>query len=165
MRYFTRFDLVDIMRLPLPTITDQRKLVYRPSAREVVHVYELLNHYVFDNSLTRPRIEIIPRCRKYWGMCMGERSSVLSKGSFCKIRMMDKWYCPQWMVTTLAHEMAHQYQWDIEGPEREYNGKNWIMSHGPSFFQFRNRLAEHYIPLKTAHSTRCWFKHQDMFKC
>lgn len=98
-------------------------------------------------------------------MCMGETTEQVSYGSYCKIRMMDKWYCPQWMVTTLAHEMAHQYQWDIIGPEREYNGKDWLMSHGPSFFQFRNRLAEHHIPLKTSHSTRCWFKHQDMFKC
>jgi hypothetical protein len=78
--------------------------------------------------------------------------------------MMDKFFCPQWFVTTLAHEMVHQYQWDIIGPEREHDGKEWLMSHGPSFFQFREEMEWHEISLKTAHSQRRWFKHQNLFK-
>jgi len=39
------------------------------------------------------------------------------------------------------------------------------MSHGPSFFNFRDLLLEHDIPLKTAHSQRRWYIHQDLFKC
>ena len=165
MRYFTSLDLAEIMELPLPSITMQKRLQYRPSVNDVIHVYDILNHYAFDNQLTRPKIEILPRCRKYWGMCMGETSAQAENGSYCKIRLMDKWYCPQWMVTILAHEMAHQYQWDVEGPKREHNGKHWLMSHGPSFFQFRNRLAECNVPLKTTHASKRWFTHQDMFKC
>jgi hypothetical protein len=78
--------------------------------------------------------------------------------------MMDKWFCPQWFVTTLAHEMVHQFQWDVLGPERQDNGKDWLMSHGPSFYAFREDLEPHNISLKVAHSQRRWFKHQDLFK-
>jgi hypothetical protein len=38
------------------------------------------------------------------------------------------------------------------------------MSHGPSFFTFRDELSAVNIPLKTAHSQRKWFKYQDLFK-
>ena len=77
---------------------------------------------------------------------------------------MDKWYCKQWLVTTLAHEMCHQYQWEIIGAERISMGKDPIMSHGPSFFLFRERLKEHGISLKTSHSKRKWFKYQNLFR-
>lgn len=77
---------------------------------------------------------------------------------------MDKWYCKQWLVNTLAHEMCHQYQWDIIGNQRLIEGKQPIMSHGPSFFVFREQLKEHGINLKTAHSKRKWFKYQNLFK-
>jgi hypothetical protein len=77
---------------------------------------------------------------------------------------MDKWFCMQWFITTLAHEMVHQYQWDIIGPEREQEGKDWLMSHGPSFYQFKDGMKDYNISLKTAHSQRRWFKHQDLFK-
>lgn len=151
------------MDLPLPSITDQKRLVYRPSKNEVHHVFELLNFYVFKNHLRTPSIHVLPRRRKYWGMCLGSYNRY-STGSHCEIELMDKWYCPQWMVATLAHEMCHQYQWDITGPERERQGYDPIMSHGPTFFQHKERLDKHYIPLKTAHSRRKWFMHQDMYK-
>lgn len=96
-------------------------------------------------------------------MCMGDIYRDIT-GSHCRIRLMDKWFCPQWFITTLAHEMVHQYQWDVLGPEREQEGKDWLMSHGPSFYQFRPQLHEHNISLKTAHSQRRWFKHQNLFK-
>ncbi len=159
----TSLGLSELMDLPLPTISEQKRLLFRPSRHFVHHVYELINYEVFDSELYKPRLEIQSHCQKYWGMCMGDiyRDST---GSHCTIRMMDKYFCPQWFVTTLAHEMVHQYQWDILGPEREKNGKDWLMSHGPSFFQFRNNLEWHGISLKTAHSQRRWFKHQNLFK-
>lgn len=159
----TSLDLRELMSLPLPTISEQKRLLFRPSVRFVHHVYELINYEVFGYELYKPRLEIQSHCRKYWGMCMGETYRDYT-GSHCRIRMMDKFFCPQWFVTTLAHEMVHQYQWDILGPERQENGKDWLMSHGPSFFQFREHLEWHGISLKTAHSQRRWFKHQDLFK-
>lgn len=158
------YSLAEIMNSPLPPVYIQRKLPYRPSKSDIKYVYGELNRLVFANELSMPKLVLAPRCRKYWGMCIGHHA-IYYDSSYCKIKLMDKWFCPQWMVTTLAHEMCHQYQWDIEGPKREKNGKEFLMSHGPSFFIFRDRLAEHNISLKTSHGQRRWFKHQDLFKC
>ena len=159
----TNLGLRELMHLPLPTISEQKRLLFRPSVRFVHHTYELINYEVFGNTLYKPRLEVQSHCQKYWGVCMGETYRDYT-GSHCRIRMMDKWFCPQWFVATLAHEMVHQYQWDVIGPEREKEGKDWLMSHGPSFYQFREYLEPHDIPLKVAHSQRRWFKHQNLFK-
>ena len=151
------------MSVPLPTRSVQKRLLFRPSRNFAHHIYELINYEVFDNTLYKPRLEIQSHCRTYWGMCMGETYRDYT-GSYCRIRMMDKWFCPQWFITTLAHEMVHQYQWDVLGPIREEQGKDWLMSHGPSFYQFKPDLEEYDISLKTAHSQRRWFKHQSLFK-
>lgn len=160
----TNYSLVEIMELPLPPVYVQRKLPYRPTKSEVRYVYETLNYHIFDNKLHMPKLVIASHCRKYWGMCIAE-VDINYTGSHCTIKMMDKWFCPQWMVTTLAHEMCHQYQWDIDGPKRYKRGKDYILSHGPSFFIFKDKLAKHGISLKTSHGQRRWFKHQDLFKC
>lgn len=155
--------LRDLMALPLPPIYQQKRLVFRPDYWHINYVYRLLNDCIFDNELKKPEIILAPRCRTYWGMCLGETRRQ-NTGSYCRIRMMDKWISAQWMITTLAHEMAHQYQWDIIGPEREEEGKDFLMSHGPTFFQFRERMEEHDISLKVSHSQRRWYKHQNLFK-
>lgn len=157
-------NLTDLMNHPLPTIYQQRRLQFRPPEYQVHRIYDLLNDSVFKNKLKKPELIIRPRCRKFWGMCHGQ-SEISRTGSYCRIHLMDKWFSVQWMVTILAHEMVHQYQWDICGPEREQLGKESIMSHGPSFFQFKDSLKEHGIPLKTAHSMRRWYLHQNLFKC
>lgn len=160
----TNYSLAEIMELPLPPRHIQRRLLYKPTKSEVRYVYENINNLVFDNKLRMPKIILAARCRTYWGMCIAG-TTVDYTGSYCTIKMMDKWFCPQWMVTTLAHEMVHQYQWDIDGPKRYKKGKDFILSHGPSFFKFRDKLAKHNISLKTSHGQRRWFKHQDLFKC
>jgi hypothetical protein len=161
--YYESLTLKELMATPLPPISYQRKMVFRPTLAEAKYTYNLLNKQIFANKLRMPTLDIGPRRRKYWGMCVGSIDQ-FSNGSFCTIKLMDKWYCRQWFITILAHEMAHQYQWDVNGPKRERTGKDWLMSHGPSFFEFRNRLAEHDIPLKTAQRMRRWFKYQDLFK-
>ena len=157
-------DLSKLMREPLPSIGYQKRLSYRTNKAEVTELYKLINQSCFNNKLSMPEIEVVPRCRKYWGMCYASYDIVKYRKTYCKIRLMDKWFCVQWLITTLAHEMVHQYQWDIIGPEREEQGKHSLMSHGPSFYQFRPYMEEYDISLKTAHSQRRWFKHQDLFK-
>jgi hypothetical protein len=157
------YSLEEIMDSPLPPVYIQRRLPYRPSKSDVRYVYEQLNWFIFDNKLRMPKIVLASNCRKYWGMCIAE-TSINYTGSYCTIKLMDKWFCPQWMVTTLAHEMCHQYQWDVDGPKRARKGKDFIMSHGPSFFLYRDRLAKYNISLKTSHRMKKWFKHQDLFK-
>lgn len=160
---YRNLTLPEIMSLPLPSMTEQKRLHFRPSARQIHHVYELLNYHVFNEKLKKPHIMIAPRRQKYWGMCIGNLD-IQKTGSFCTIELMDKWISVQWMVATIAHEMVHQYQWDIMGPKRFNEGKDFLMSHGPSFFTFREKLEHYMIPLKTAHSQRKWYKHQDLFK-
>jgi len=152
------------MESPLPSIGQQKRLSYRTNINEVTRLYKMLNWYIFDNALSMPTLEVVPRCRKYWGMCYGSYDAPIRNRSSCKIRLMDKWYCKLWLVAVLAHEMCHQYQWDIQGLERRKVGKDPIMSHGPSFFVFRDRLKKHGISLKGAHSRRKWFLYQNLFK-
>jgi hypothetical protein len=151
-----------MMSTELPPKALQRRLPYRPSLDEVEYTYDKLNRYVFDNALRQPEI-ITGIIQKAWGICYGMTDQDPDTGSNCKIRLTDKWYCVQWMVSTLAHEMCHQYQWDVYGPEREELGKGWLMSHGPTFLEHRERLTEYQIPLKVCHSRRLWFYHQDLF--
>lgn len=155
--------LIEMMQIPLPSIPKQKRLLYRPTRQEVEYVYGELNTHVFNSLLTRPKLIIASRCRNYWGMCYGEDTEQVA-GTFCKIKLMDKWYCPQWMVTVLAHEMCHQYQWDVFSYERAQNGKRRLMSHGPSFYKFQPQLKQHNIALKTTSSMKRWFKHQNLFK-
>lgn len=156
--------ILAMMETPLPSIGQQKRLTYRTDINEVTRIYKMLNWYVFDYELPMPALEVVPRCRDYWGICYGAIAHLPYRRSSCKIRIMDKWYCKQWMINTLAHEMCHQYQWDIIGQERLEAGKQPIMSHGPSFFLVRERLKEHGISLKTAHSRRRWFTYQSLFK-
>jgi hypothetical protein len=156
--------LLEMMLEPLPSISYQKKMGYRTTGSEVEHLYKLINQTIFDNILTMPEIEVRGRCRKYWGICFGEFEKSSEANSYCKIRIMDKWFCKQWLITTLAHEMCHQYQWDIIGEERKIQGKEPLMSHGPTFFIYRPKLATHGISLKKYHGMRRWFNTQDFFK-
>jgi hypothetical protein len=61
--------------------------------------------------------------------------------------------------------MVHQHQWDIYSKERDKEGKEPIMSHGPSFYKFRKQLSEHGIVLKKSSGMNRWFKYQKLSKC
>jgi len=156
--------LPEMMLIPLPSIPTQKKMPYRPTQTEVEYVYDLLNQEVFGGCLIRPKLIIAARCRNYWGMCYGE-DTPQQNGTFCKIKIMDKWFCAQWMVTVLAHEMCHQYQWDVFSKPRADKGKRRLMRHGPSFYRFQQQLKLQGISLRTTSSMKRWFKHQDLFKC
>jgi hypothetical protein len=149
----------------LPSINKQKRLAYRTTQEEVTALYKLINKTIFNNKLAIPELEVVPRCREYWGLCFGSFIRPTSRRSNCKIRLMDKWFCKQWLITTLAHEMCHQYQWDVIGYQRLKEGRDPLMSHGPSFFVFRDKLAKHGISLKRSHGMRRWFRHQNLFKC
>jgi hypothetical protein len=152
------------MEAELPSITYQRRKYFRPTQKEVNYAYKILNFYLFDNRLRKPYIELGQR-RKTWGFCTWE-SELQATGSHCNIYLSNKWFCQQWFLQTLAHEMVHQYQWDITRWE-DHDGKYVKLSeaHGPDFFQFRERFAYYGLNLKTAYGMKRWFRHQDFTRC
>lgn len=153
-----------IMESPLPSITYQRRLSFRPSYSDINYAYNIINRYCFDNALRAPVIEQGTR-RKTWGFCQWEEERQ-SSGSYCTIKLMNKWFCPQWFINTLAHEMVHQYQWDVHRFEY-HNGKMDKRggAHGPDFFMFRERFAYYGLHLKTSHGMKRWFRHQVFTRC
>lgn len=160
-------NLRTLMSEELPSRTFQKKLSYRTSEEEALALFKVINKEIFGNILPVPEFQVKPRCRKYWGYCIAQ-SVTLNKDSTkssCIIKLSDKWYCKQWFILTLAHEMCHQYQWDILGHLRVKEGKKPLMSHGPSFFLYRDKLMKHGIPLKRSHGISPWFSHQNLFKC
>jgi hypothetical protein len=154
------------MSTPLPGITYQRRKQFRPTQSDVIYAYNIINKYIFENQLKRPEIKL-GIIKKAWGICSWEQEQQPS-GSYCYIRLMDKWFCVQWFLQTLAHEMVHQYQWDIyrwdhliqQGrPMYDLSG-----AHGPSFYAWRDKFAEYDMNLKVHWSQRKWFKYQDFTK-
>jgi hypothetical protein len=146
-------NLKEIMSSPLPPKTDQYRRKYRPEYKDIFHMFELLNQTIFNSELSTPSIQLRTRCRGYWGMCFGNQN--------CQITLSDKWFCPQWTLMILAHELCHQYQYEILGPTK---GKKDFMNHGPTFFSFKERMLVHNIPLKISYCAKKWFEHQNFFK-
>lgn len=155
-----------IMSQPLPMITEQRRKCFRPTNKEVIYAYNIINKYVFDNQLYRPEIEL-GRLRKTWGYCVWQKEQQAT-GSYCKIKLSDKWFCEQWFMNTLAHEMVHQYQWDIyRWDHLDYYGKEMHLgsgAHGPSFYMWREHIEQFGLNLKMYWGQRRWFKYQDFAK-
>jgi hypothetical protein len=157
----TNMNLREMMQAPLPNITSQKRLLYRPTHGEVVSLYGVINNTLFGGVLNMPEIELCPRLRLCWGICHASWDKMEQSDTYCeKIKLIDKWSCKQWLIAVLAHEIVHQYQWDIDREHREAIGKKPIMSHGPSFFAHRERLADYGIPLSKHLSKEKWFKHQ-----
>lgn len=156
-----------IMATPLPSITYQRRKSFRPSDADVIYAYNIINKYVFDGVLRRPNLQQ-GTLRKAWGYCSWE-SQEQENGSWCNIRLMDKWFCSQWFMNTLAHEMVHQYQWDVYRYNYlDANGREMFTgsgAHGPSFYQWRDRFTVYDLTLKVSFGQRRWFRHQDFTKC
>jgi len=156
-----------IMATELPSITYQRRKSFRPTMDDVDYAYGIINRYVFANQLKKPKI-ILKNGRKVWGTCQWLEQKQES-GSWCEIQINDKWFCVQWFMNTLAHEMIHQYQWDIDRwthIERYGRGPNMLSgAHGPSFFEWRDQFAHYDLYLKTWFGQKRWFRHQDFKRC
>lgn len=152
-----------VMESSLPSFSYQRQKLFRPSSKDVKYAYKILNRHVFNNQLKMPPIQL-GITRGYWGMCMGATTETATN-TFCELKLSDKYFCAHWFMNVLAHEMVHQYQWDIDGEYRHTQGLEPLMSHGPSFFAWRDVMDYYGLNLKTAHGQRRWFKHQDFRRC
>jgi len=143
--------LKTLMNSDLPSILQQKQKLYKPTLREVQELYDLLNQNVFDSKLKRPKI-ILKKCRGNLGWCIPYANS---RRRWCELILRNRWYCVQWTITILAHEMAHQWEWDILGK---------APSHGKLFFIWKKKLERFGIPLKRCYYTDRWFKTQSLLK-
>lgn len=147
--------LKKIMSTKLPSKAEQRKLPYKVSKYQLKKMYKIINKELFNDRLPTPRLTIKESYKGAMGHC--EANVVPPRGarrSSCEIVLTDRWYCKQWCLITLAHEMVHQYQWDILRRE---------MSHGPSFYAFRKHFKKKGVPLYKYLGVSCWFKTQKFF--
>jgi hypothetical protein len=156
-----------IMEAPLPSITYQRRKQFRPGPADITYAYNIINRHVFKSQLQMPKITV-GRVGRAWGTCQWHYNE-LKSGSYCELWLADKWYCPQWFMNTLAHEMVHQYQWDVyRWDHLDYYGKEMATEshgHGPSFFAWRDEFEYYGLNLKSWFRQRKWFKFQDFTKC
>jgi hypothetical protein len=150
----------------LPSISKQKRQPFRPTISEAKQAWRVINALCFNSELKMPEFSLHSRTW-WWAMCCSNSGTPkeLKTKSNCEIQLSDKWFCRQWFVDTLAHEMAHQYQWDIDGVKRMKKGWAPIMSHGPSFFKHRDNMKKHGLHLKIAHKNDKWFKYQCLKKC
>lgn len=156
-----------IMEATLPSRTYQRRRQFRPNQADLIYAYQTINRYVFDNQLRRPVLEL-GQTQRCWAYCAWHNEPQYN-GSYCRVKLNATWFCPQWFIQTLAHEMVHQWQWDVyrwqhidEYGRNPYNNSG---GHGPSFFAWRNQFAHYGLTLKTAFGQRRWFKYQDFTHC
>jgi hypothetical protein len=158
-------NLKTLMESDLPSKTAQRQKKFRPKEKEVKAYFRLINREIFHNRLPMPKF-YIRRLHDAVGICEGKEGPVRKTKSHCIIHLVDRYYCIQWFLSTLAHEMVHQYQWDVYSNIRVKRGLPRHMSHGPSFYIWRKRLAKYGIALKanTLHEHK-WFSTQDTSIC
>lgn len=137
--------IVKVMQLSMP---DERELTlcrFYPTKKDIKFFYKALNRHIFNDALEMPKFEIA-RLRGLWGECMGSWDESANKFDTV-IRINNRHRCLQMFVTVLAHEMVHQYQWEADGQRRADKQLEPLMSHGPSFFKWRKKLAKFQIPL------------------
>jgi hypothetical protein len=147
--------LVKLLNTPLPSKRVQRRASYRPTKEQMHLIFDILNDVLFEGKLARPSIQ--QRSIKVWGLCSVYDDPKL----FSRIKISNECFCVQWFTLILAHEMVHQYQWEIDGPEVTKSGREIMVDHNESFFKFTDKFNEHGIPLREAYSKHLWFKHQD----
>lgn len=119
---------------------DESTVLYHPSVREAKYYFGLLNKYLFQNKLTAGKIRIT-KLRGCWGWFVGWDDGF-------EIKMTDKYPSVRVFIMALAHEMVHQYQWEVDGIEDLKQGKTPNISHGPGFYAWKDTLSEFNIPLK-----------------
>ena len=154
-----------IMQSDLPTPDIMLTVGHKTCLKEIKYYYEILNKYIFDEELIMPRIKL-QRMNKSWGQCEGyviydSDNSIIEYKT--QIILAPKQLCPQLCMVNLAHEMVHQYQWQVDSIQRTKQGKEALMSHGPSFFRWREKFEYFGLPLATGHYAEKIALHQNIW--
>jgi len=148
-----------IMESELPDFSKRPRL-YRPKLKDAKLYYKLLNRHIFENQLTPTRIKLIGM-RDCWGYCSNQGSAGDVHAS--EIHLARRFPCVQFFIAVVAHEMIHQYQWEIETPIRRNRGLRPCWGHGDSFFRWKNKFKKLGIPLSRYGNHIKLKEHQDIW--
>ena len=140
--------LAQILEAPYPSKTHYRSMPYRPNDEDISSVYTAINDSIFGGILQQPPIRL-SRVKKTWGWCQGDYEMRGDGHWPCakEIIMYPMYPGVHMFVAILGHEMVHQWQWTVASIERLAMGKKPLMSHGPSFYQWRKAFAKRGLPL------------------
>jgi hypothetical protein len=144
--------LAKAMATELPSRTDFKKKLFRPNSEQTYEMFDIINKNIFGNNLVRVPIKI-RRLRMAYGWCEGRTNP---DGEFYthEIKIAPSHGCLQWFISILSHEMVHHWQWSILSNERAETmpfNRAAIMSHGPSFYQWKKPLNKYGISLKSGY--------------
>ena len=140
--------LEHILKAPEPSNSHYRSMPYRPDDVEIASVFTAINDDIFGGILQQPKIRL-SRVKKTWGWCQGDYE--IRDGqhwpSIKEIIVYPMYPGIHMFVAILGHEMVHQWQWTVNSIERLAMGKTPLMSHGPSFYQWRKAFEKRGLPL------------------
>lgn len=94
--------------------------------RHVIYWFGIINRAAFKNKLPLPKFKI-KRMRNTWGWCIASESSMV-------IKINENINSRSLFLSTLGHEMTHQYQYMFEGG---------IMNHKESFKIWKRFFKKH----------------------
>jgi len=103
----------------------------------VTYWYNVINDEVFGGILPKAEYIEIKRRHGCWGECLSVDPSIRKPYRRFGISLSDYMKSFRHFLKTLAHEMVHAYQWFIHGH----------MTHGKTFFEWKERLAKFNINL------------------
>lgn len=115
---------------------DEHDAKFRPTIADCREAFRNINRNVFNNELRMPSFRLV-YTKAFWGECAGVPGDVTR----CTIKMNKSFLSKRLFIYTMAHEMVHQWEWLTH----EH------MTHGPTFFVWRDQLAKYNIKL-----TRCY---------
>ena len=117
---------------------------YYPTIKEVRQWFGVLNEIIFESRIPKFYNIEIKSFRGQFAACL---PCTKTKEPFvrCSELQIDyKFHNFRGFITILAHEMIHAWEWKTRG----------YVSHGKNFFQWKQKLLEHGIPLK-----KCYHRH------
>lgn len=121
---------------------DEQDCTFYPSMNQVTRAYNIINHCIFNDQLTKPPI-YFRRLRDAWGLCNGHLIDESNLEPQCNsIILRDRFPSKRRFIEVLAHEMVHQYQ-------VEYLNR---MDHGQTFWAWKDKFEKY--NLRLWHSAR-----------
>ena len=142
---------------------------YKANKTEAWKWFHILNEQIFGNLLEPVDKIFISNHKNYGDVYALYYYDDKFRGKPAKISLCKRFDDEKMFVEILAHEMIHQWQWDVYRFDHlDYFGRPMFENsgaHGPSFFAWKNRFADYGLHLKTWYGQKRWFKHQDFTRC